>query len=56
MRYSLTKEVTKDNDKKLIQHCVYDSFEGKVIARFMNKEDAQKVIDRYKATSLDLED
>jgi hypothetical protein len=51
MRYSLTEEVIKDGRRKLIQYCVYDQHEGKVIARYQKKADAEAVIDKWKAAA-----
>lgn len=52
MRYVLTTETIKDGRKKLVQHCVFDTHEGRVIARYAKEKDAQAVIDRYKALTL----
>lgn len=46
-RYSLTTEVTKDGRSKLVQYCVYDNNEDRVIARYADEKDAAAVISKW---------
>jgi hypothetical protein len=51
MRYTVTEEVIKDGRKRLIQYCVFDFNQDKVIARYAKRADAELVISKWKANA-----
>jgi len=47
MRYTIVEEREKQGRKTFVQYAVYDTHEGRVIARYAKRKSAQWIIDQY---------